>query len=259
MPKHKSNTSFSKEDVIVLGILELFAIPLCQASWHAIVTDQQYIRGIIGLLVGLPTGIAGFTFHWWKDKALRRSTRQQIIRWWPIAILLAFGYVAGPNIYERAMKLTEAPPVEAPKQTVSTPIITSVKIQFNAAGTVPREIESKNIKWVSIAPDEPNPKYGVRTSIFPNILPNILPNIFDSNSNCPPFGFVSNPDCPKPTVKTLVLFLSFDTPIHFKTIVLDTNAAKLPKWDKISMNEKFVILWFHGEVTNTILQIRVTD
>jgi len=90
------------EDVLV-GIVSAFiAAPLCDASWHAIVTEGEPVRGLIGLAFGLPLGAAGLTFHWWKSRIdwFGRTS----IYWWPIAVVLVFAYVAGPEIYRRSIK-----------------------------------------------------------------------------------------------------------------------------------------------------------
>jgi regulator of replication initiation timing len=88
------------EDVVVGVVCGLIAVPLCEASWHAIVVESEIARGIAGLAFGIPIGVFGFTFHWWKGKLQRVA--DAAVYWWPIAIVLAFGYVAGPVIYQRA-------------------------------------------------------------------------------------------------------------------------------------------------------------
>ena len=100
-----------RDDVIAAAIGTLIAAPLCDASWHAIVTEARYTRGIIGLLVGIPAGIAGFTYHWWKSKLL--NVARYAIIWGPLAILLAFAYVAGPEMYRRATEPRLSPPPPA--------------------------------------------------------------------------------------------------------------------------------------------------
>ena len=84
------------EDVVVGVVCGLIAVPLCEASWHAIVVESEIARGIAGLAFGIPIGVFGFTFHWWKGKLQRVA--DAAVYWWPIAIVLAFGYVANPSI-----------------------------------------------------------------------------------------------------------------------------------------------------------------
>jgi len=89
---------FTLAEVLVFAVCELIAIPLCDASWHAIVGEHEMIRGIVGLAVGIPTGIAGISFHWWKD-----SAKQWLIKvgkdWWPLALVLVIVWVMNPSFY----------------------------------------------------------------------------------------------------------------------------------------------------------------
>jgi hypothetical protein len=103
---HGSTTAKSLRDDVIVGVIGgLVAVPLCDASWHAIVTEAEYTRGLAGLLVGLPVGIAGLTFHWWKDKVRwLHWIGAQSIYWLPAVIGMAFVYVAGPEIYRRAIQ-----------------------------------------------------------------------------------------------------------------------------------------------------------
>jgi hypothetical protein len=89
-----------KDDIIVGAICGLIAIPICEASWHAIVTDGEIARGVVGLSFGLPIGLVGLSYHWWKDKT--RFIGEAAIYWWPIAVVVAFIYVCGPIIYRRS-------------------------------------------------------------------------------------------------------------------------------------------------------------
>src|SRR5262249_33631320 len=98
-------------DAAVFAACELVAIPMCHAGWHAVVAGDHTLRGIIAILIGAPIGIAGASFHWWKDKIgedYRQSIHTHALRWWPVAILLAAIYAAGPEIYERAAKARPA-------------------------------------------------------------------------------------------------------------------------------------------------------
>jgi hypothetical protein len=91
---------FTLADVVVFAVCELIAIPLCDASWHAIVTDGQTIRGVVGLVMGIPVGIAGFTFHWWKDGA--KTWLLNLCKdWWPLAAVVLMAYVVNPSLTER--------------------------------------------------------------------------------------------------------------------------------------------------------------
>jgi hypothetical protein len=100
---------FTRDDLLVIAACEFVAIPLCDASWHAIVVEHDaLLRGIVGLGFGLVIGIAGLTFHWWKDGPFRQSVRLHTARWWPILFLASFVYFVGPNLYERVLSTRES-------------------------------------------------------------------------------------------------------------------------------------------------------
>jgi len=103
--------SFSGSDFSVAVVGGLIAVPLCDASWHAIVGERETIRGVVGLLCGLPIGIAAFSFHWWKGllPSAANWTTSQSRRWWPAALAIAMIYVLGPTAYERAVSKWKEP------------------------------------------------------------------------------------------------------------------------------------------------------
>jgi hypothetical protein len=107
-PAHETSSKFDAADFAVFAVCELIAIPLCHAGWDAVVSDHHVERGIVALIVGFPIGLAGASFHWWKDKTpnFRDWTTRQASRWWPAAVFLAFVYVAGPQMYLRATTST---------------------------------------------------------------------------------------------------------------------------------------------------------
>jgi hypothetical protein len=102
-PSENLRKKFAWPDLVVLVAFECIAIPICIAAGEALVSGD-YGRAFLGWGIGIPLAIAGFTAHWWKDW-LTETTRERIqrhtIHWSPVALLLAFVYVVGPNIYER--------------------------------------------------------------------------------------------------------------------------------------------------------------
>jgi len=102
---------FNAADFGVFAVCELFAIPLCHAGWDPIVSGEHPLRGIAALAVGLPIGLIGASFHWWKDKlpSARDLLLRQADRWWPVVAFVAFAYVAGPAMYQRAFPVIEPP------------------------------------------------------------------------------------------------------------------------------------------------------
>jgi hypothetical protein len=96
---------FTLADAFVFTACELTAVPLCHAGWEAVVSDEHIFRGIVALVVGIPLGIFGLSFHWLKEQLGESSLewiQRQGSRWWPAAVLLAFIYTAGPSIYQRS-------------------------------------------------------------------------------------------------------------------------------------------------------------
>jgi hypothetical protein len=99
---------FNAADFGVFAVFQLFAVPMCHAGWDAIVSGEHPGRGIMAIILGLPIGLAGASFHWWKNKlpSARDWTARQADRWWPVALLVAFVYVAGPSLYQRTYPST---------------------------------------------------------------------------------------------------------------------------------------------------------
>jgi hypothetical protein len=101
-----SEGSWTPDDWAVAAVSALIAIPLCEAGWHAVVNEpEHFARGLTAILVGVPLGLAGFSFHRWKTK-ISAKARDAIglasLRWWPISLFLAFAYFAVPVAYQRA-------------------------------------------------------------------------------------------------------------------------------------------------------------
>jgi hypothetical protein len=105
-----SRGPFTLADGVVFVVCELIAVPLCHAGFDAIVNDEHLLRGIAAVAVGLPIGIVGAGYHWWKDRL--QWLGNAAIYWWPIAVILAFVYLAGPSIYKRSRP--EVPPTVTP-------------------------------------------------------------------------------------------------------------------------------------------------
>ena len=93
-------------DIVVLVVFECVAIPICIAAGEAFVSEH-YGRSLFGWAIGIPLAVAGFTGHWWVaalSPLKREWIEHQALRWWPAAVLLAFLYVTGPDMYRRAMQ-----------------------------------------------------------------------------------------------------------------------------------------------------------
>jgi hypothetical protein len=93
------------------GACELVAIPLCHAGWEGVVSGEHLTRSIAALAVGLPLGLVGASFHWWKDylPSARDWLTKQANRWWPAAAVVALVYFLAPVIYLRTVESLGAP------------------------------------------------------------------------------------------------------------------------------------------------------
>jgi hypothetical protein len=101
-------------DFAVFAASQLLAAPLCNAGWDAVVSaavnSEHFFRGIAAIAAGFVVGALGISFHWLKGKISTSANewiRRQAGRWWPLAMVLAFIYFAGPTVYRRASGLSE--------------------------------------------------------------------------------------------------------------------------------------------------------
>jgi hypothetical protein len=94
---------FDAADFSVFAVCELFAIPLCHAGWEGVVSGEHWTRSVTALAVGVPIGLIGASFHWWKNylPSARDWLARSADRWWPVALVVAIGYLAGPSLYQR--------------------------------------------------------------------------------------------------------------------------------------------------------------
>ena len=83
-------------EIVAFLLLEAIAIPFCHAGADAML-GGHVAQGIVGYLIGIPTGIAGLTFHWWKTWPIWRGIQQQVLRWWPAAISVGVRLRCGPK------------------------------------------------------------------------------------------------------------------------------------------------------------------
>jgi len=120
---------FSLGDLVVLISCALFAEPFCHAGADAFL-HEHYDKAALGFTIGLPPGIAGGSFHWWK-KYLSAATQKIALATAIVlgiaGVVLAFAYVAGPEMYRRATEpqapvvSVKAPETKAPVSQVDTP------------------------------------------------------------------------------------------------------------------------------------------
>jgi hypothetical protein len=92
-----TGTTFPWRELVVLAFCSLLASPFCSAG-AKLMLDGEYMRGIVGFAIGVPIGVVGITFHWWKDRISGQSygwLLRTADRGWPLALGFAFLYVTG--------------------------------------------------------------------------------------------------------------------------------------------------------------------
>jgi hypothetical protein len=235
-------------EIVAFVTLEALAVPFFHAGADAML-NSHFERGIVGYLVGAISGVAGFTFHWWKGWFSRDALERKILPWWPAVLLLAFVYVAGPVMYRRATTHQLAPPFAAPT-AVAAAIPTSIKLQFNSAGEA-TEIDTKNLRWKGVRPEETqiftNPQVFAPCPVGSQAWPGIATIIQSVSSTC--FR----------NAKTWMFILSFEKPITARKFSLNAYGATLPNWDVQVMTSTYAIIWVHGALENMVLSIEATD
>ena len=117
------NGRYSLGDLVVLISCALFAEPFCHAAADAFL-QEHYAKAALGFGVGMPAGLIGGTFHWWKGRLSQPVQRMAV----PVAmvlgligLILVFFYVAGPDIYRRATMPIASAPISVPTTSLGPP------------------------------------------------------------------------------------------------------------------------------------------
>lgn len=165
---------------------------------------------------------------------------------WVIAGLCALFVIAGFVLWPKGQSGTFASTgQESPTPQADMNISTSLRLQFNAKGKRPEEIEAKNIEWTFASPTEMRVKPDDPVCSLTNL-------------NRPAY-----PACPlllgtAPIIESndeWIIFLTFLKPTKIKELKLDSHGSDLPKWDVHALSTRKAYIWLHGNVTNTIVDI----
>jgi hypothetical protein len=147
-----------------------------------------------------------------------------------------------------------------PRTELST-IPTSLRLQFNAPGTTPQEIEKRNIEWTAFSyiekrKKETSRKYVCEPDKAPSPSPNILGGVTLGGSLSTPCSYqdFTNYD----DIKHWIIFLAFAEQIAATNIKLNTHGATLPKWDQ-SLTQGLGTIHFYGDLTRIILDVEVAN
>ena len=96
---------FSRTDLIVFVVNECLGVPLCIAGGENF-AHQDWVGSAIGWGVGVPLCVTGVTFPFWREP-VKKAVSDWLAKWWgivvPIAVLAAFIFAVGPDIYRRSI------------------------------------------------------------------------------------------------------------------------------------------------------------
>jgi hypothetical protein len=101
---HSYLSRFSYTDIIVLLVNECLGVPLCIAGGENF-SHTDWVGSAIGWGFGIPLCVSGVTFPFWRDPVKIAVAGWAAKRWQllvPTAVLLAFAYATGPEMYRRA-------------------------------------------------------------------------------------------------------------------------------------------------------------
>lgn len=143
-------------------------------------------------------------------------------------------------------------------------LTTALRLQFNAVGTTPEQIDAHNVHWAIANYDEqrketPDRKYVCDSEPPPPSIPSF------SLGTTPYVSPQPNPNCAYRDIPNFheiintILFLTFDNSISAKEIKFNSHGADLPKWDIKTINDKIASVYFHGEMAHMVLDIEVVN
>jgi hypothetical protein len=184
-----------------------------------------------------------------------------------IAALVAtwtfFGYTIwfGPQVIHVPPTIIHVPATAADSaKTTPTPatepaeIPTFLRLQFDAEGKA-QEIDKKNLTWRAINPIES--QLVAAPTFFGSCPDNTQPYV-----QRPQLGVTigsADPGYCLQKTKTWVFTLSFDAPISYKKLRLNSHGAALPEWDNTQTTSQFSIVTVHGELKNMVLDVTLVN
>jgi hypothetical protein len=164
-------------------------------------------------------------------------------RWWLGLIMLALAAV----IFMPVIARPRAP--SWPRTQLST-IPTMLRLQFNAKGADPREIDKKNVAWTFASPTETRltGKKELKVCeptqvLFPAGNPRC------ESAEVPQFSDVAN----------WIVFLSFPQEIAAKDVTVNAHGAALPKWEVKGISNHGAYVYFHGDLTRMVIDFEVIN
>jgi hypothetical protein len=183
------------------------------------------------LVVGMITGLfeAGIAWMILQDYRKIREMPELSFKRWSLMGMFSLGpllalfviYLFGANLRPKVQTQTQqAAAIESVKG-----VPTDLRLQFNALNTMPLAVSQHNIwRW-----------YTLRTS-FQGI---------DAKTKKLTEGG-----------STWTIFVTFDTPVAFKQIRIDSGGSPLPRYEVKDSSQRTVIVVFSGELAGTIVDIQ---
>jgi hypothetical protein len=150
----KAGGGFPWDDVVVLVFGILLAEPFCHVGADLIMHNELG-RGLTSFAIGLPIGVAGASFHWWKDK-VKPTVAVWVLktadRGWPFALLFVFLFLSGvfgprssaPNTSPSADEIATAVVKALPKAPIPPTAPTTVPTKEPEP---PNPLRPETAKW----------------------------------------------------------------------------------------------------------------
>lgn len=249
----------------------------------------------IGLPIGI-VGITFPVWGRRLADATQQWLRKDAWKWWmPLAAVTLFVYVLGPDVYRRAMSqqptaqniataVAQALRNELPRPALA-PAQKPPEDVFGLIASLRSQLDDADAKLQStqrqLADTQDALDKARKPPLDPRAIPTWLRLDFDAtgaatetkstnvhwsvwfgseavacsglNNGLGGTSFNFGVNCASPET---VVFLSFDKPISYEDISIQTNAA-IPQWEVRQKTEKTALIVFHGNITTASLSIEV--
>jgi hypothetical protein len=131
-------------EIVAFLLLEGIAVPFAHPAAEAIMSGD-WEKGAVGYSVAAVSGVAGITYHWWKNWSFWKRVKPFVIPLWPAPILLLFFYVAGPAMYRRATA-----PITPVQAVQSENLFTEQQVNDKIASAVSKSVSNLNSQIESL-------------------------------------------------------------------------------------------------------------
>jgi hypothetical protein len=173
-------------------------------------------------------------------------------KWWFGLLLIALAAF----IFMPVIEIPRWPTIPFSRTELTT-LPTTLRLQFNAVGKQPEQIDAHNIHWAALNYDEQRKETPDRKYVCDPASLSTIPSLTISGRIGPDCSYVDFPNYHE--VINTIIFLTFDHKISAKRIKINSHGAELPKWDVSDLNGKIATIYFHGEMAHMILDIEVMN